>query len=552
MNGTNNRILFGLICLTATALLAGCSTAVNVQPQNNTASEKSESIYDPASFDPRTVFTSPKQETSVDIAGCDTFTQIVDKLEAGKGYANVRIGDTDALLVSDGTYENEPGEITAIDAGIFIYKDDAPSYLATVTAAGTAYPLAVKDDVLYVAGGHFISAYIIDTASFVTLEEGYITFSDDGSETYYYKTCNSQFEDYDENTAKDRFDALRNEMADAEFIEFQPVGGAAANTSSYDDPKNLPVYTYQGTENYVDVISDYMVNEHMEWDTEHVADVYIPYSIVSFTDDRNPDDILVYGVYSIDGYDLLNTTLAMENGSSGYGVFHLGKNDDHTFEVVKADLPESGIESKKLFDSVPGLFEKTVAMEKENAEILRAEAIADYVNTNALNITQWRSYGRAPIPVINAPETDEADEFYTYSDNPDYSLTYDLREFSFLQSDSFDILGVNEADDKWTGTAMEITREEPDAEGLTWEDASIGDGISCQRALYDEPLTDGRIFRNVYYRIPLKDDHLIVNLKTTVEKGVSELTVEELEQIFADVLKSFIVKNTDTAEPTGS
>ena len=43
---------------------------------------------------------------SLDISGCDTFTQIVDKLSDGQGYTNVKIGSEDALLVSTGTYDN--------------------------------------------------------------------------------------------------------------------------------------------------------------------------------------------------------------------------------------------------------------------------------------------------------------------------------------------------------------------------------------------------------------------------------------------------------------
>ena len=51
-----------------------------------------------------------------DITGCDTFTQIVDKLPAGYGYANVTFGGTDALLVTDYTYDNLDGNMAAYNA----------------------------------------------------------------------------------------------------------------------------------------------------------------------------------------------------------------------------------------------------------------------------------------------------------------------------------------------------------------------------------------------------------------------------------------------------
>ena len=113
--------------------------------------------YDPAGFKVSDVYVAPDQTPSVDISGCDTFTQIVDKLNEGKGYANITLGEEDVLLISSGTYEWDDGKPVAIDADIFCYKDGVPTYLATVSAGGTAYPLALKDGNLYVGGNHFIN-----------------------------------------------------------------------------------------------------------------------------------------------------------------------------------------------------------------------------------------------------------------------------------------------------------------------------------------------------------------------------------------------------------
>ena len=111
--------------------------------------------------------------SSIDISGCDTFTQIVDKLEDGMGYANATIGDSDVLLVSSGTYEWESGVYAAIDSEIFFYKDGVPIYLATVSSSGTADPLKIKDGNLYVAGHHFIFKYLIDSGCLIETEEAY-------------------------------------------------------------------------------------------------------------------------------------------------------------------------------------------------------------------------------------------------------------------------------------------------------------------------------------------------------------------------------------------
>ncbi len=246
-----------IAAMTATAALAGCATNTNTasaqpaateqpaQPATEQAATEQDAAteqaaaetatedvtgqgdYDPAAFDASGEYIKPEENSTIDISGCDTFTQIVDKLEDGKGYANVKIGDEDALLVSSGTYEWEPGTDAAIDAEIFIYKDGAPMYLATVTAGGTAYPLALKDGDLYVGGNHFMTTYLIDTGYMVELEEGYVQYDTSGNETYYYRTCNSQFEDYDEPTAKSNVEGLFDALEKAEVISFQSVGGAA-------------------------------------------------------------------------------------------------------------------------------------------------------------------------------------------------------------------------------------------------------------------------------------------------------------------------------------
>ena len=232
------------ICFAISLILSGCSES-NVQDNTEAAastevvtesattddgisadgmSEEALDSYEPSSSNVSDVYEPMTQQPYIDISDCDTFTQIVEKLKDGMGYANTTIGDAEVLLVSSGTYEWEPGHYAAIDADIFIYQDGIPTYLGTVCAGGTAYPLEVADGYLYVGGNHYMTKYIIDNGAMVELEEAYVTYDTEGNDTYYYKTCNSQFEDYDEETAKSRFDELFAELDNVEVIEFQPVG----------------------------------------------------------------------------------------------------------------------------------------------------------------------------------------------------------------------------------------------------------------------------------------------------------------------------------------
>ena len=203
-----------------TVALAGCANISVTVKQNDT----DKNTYDPGDFKASDVYETPEQ-TPMDISGCDTFTQIVDRLDKGRGYANAVIGDTDVLLISDGTYEWDTDVDAAIDAQLFMYGEDTIIYLGTVMAGGTAYPLAVKDGYLYVGGNHFMTKYLVDEGALVEVEEAYVKYDKDGNDTYYYRTCNATFEKYDEATAKSNFDELFKEQAGAEVINFQPVGG---------------------------------------------------------------------------------------------------------------------------------------------------------------------------------------------------------------------------------------------------------------------------------------------------------------------------------------
>jgi len=329
----------------------------------------------------------------------------------------------------------------------------------------------------------------------------------------------------------------------------------AADAEPYDDPKSLPLYIYNGDDEYLSVISDYMVNEPEKLDRMNDADVYIPYSIIGHVDDGNPDDILVYGSFNICGYDLLNSTLVAVSGSWDEGIFHLKKNSSGNLEVISAELPISSQESIKLFDPVPGLYDKLQATFNEKGESLRQEAIADYVNTNGLYISQWRDLGKAPEPVLNAPPTPEEENFYAYTSKLGYRLTYDLRQISLLDTGDTEILGKIEPLDVWTGTSMSVrsvdTKDaeeaisdalsDTDATTFDISDSTIGDNIPCKKVAYDEKISGGRIFRYICYAVPAGEKTITVSLNTTVEEGKSELSAEDLEKTFEDTLKSFSV-----------
>lgn len=405
------------------AILTGCGntgktdeakqpTAEDTQVSDETAADtedgtdKAQVSYDPASFNISDVYVAPEQKASVDISGCDTFTDIVDKLEKGKGYANATIGDTDVLLIADGTYEWEEGVYAAIDADIFYYNDEVPTYLATVGAGGTAYPLAVKDGNLYVGGNHFMSKYLIDTGYMIETEEAYVQYDTDGSEAYYYRTCNSQFEDYDEETAKQRLDELFAEKESAEVINFQPADGTSAAEGS------LPAYEYPGPELFYSVLYKYMIDEFAGDYPE--AQVSIPCPVIVKEDESDKSDIRVYGNFWIFNYDLNGDTLECTSGGSYPGCIHV-KSTEEGYEVTSMDVIEDGTgfteSAKKIFGDNYELFMKEGEDEKVREEI-RTQIVANYVAANNLEIKAIKDYGWDPVTL---PE-ENIDSFYSKLD----------------------------------------------------------------------------------------------------------------------------------------
>ena len=87
---------------------------------------------------------------------------------AAKGYvayAQAEMDGTSIFLVSDGFYQD--GDHTyAISCDVYRVGEDAsPFQIGSLESGGTAYPLAIGADGLYVTSGHSIEVYVIDAAS---------------------------------------------------------------------------------------------------------------------------------------------------------------------------------------------------------------------------------------------------------------------------------------------------------------------------------------------------------------------------------------------------
>ncbi len=362
--------------------------------------------YHPESFDPNDIFVE-QDHTFTDITGCDTFTQIVDKLPDGKGYTNVTIGDTDVLLVAEQMYEWEPGMVAAIDAEIYAYIDGAPVCLGHVDCGGTAYPLQLKDGFLYTGGNHYMRKYTVRDNALAIAEEVYVSYDQDGGETYYYRTADTDFTDHDAATAAGKFDSLFAELDGTEIIYFDRIGGGTAEGE-------LPAYEYPGPELFYTVVYRYMVDELAKNYPE--ADVSIPCPVIVAEDESNKEDILIYGDFWIFNYDLNGDILENTSGGAYPGVMHLKTLDTaEGYEVTALDVVADGSDytesAKKIFGKYYDEFSKINADDKLREET-RAQIIANYVAANELPITAYQDYGWDPVTL---PE-ENIDSFYSQLD----------------------------------------------------------------------------------------------------------------------------------------
>lgn len=134
-------------------------------------------------------------------------------------YAQVKLGDTTLLLLSDGIYQD--GEHTyAMYCDVYgVGEDGTPMQIGELLSEGTAYPICVGMSGFYVTSGHSIEVYNLDTATGQLVLTGSNTenFDENGNETYYRLDSRGQSVESTEEEYLQAWDAYGK---DAQPIEF--------------------------------------------------------------------------------------------------------------------------------------------------------------------------------------------------------------------------------------------------------------------------------------------------------------------------------------------
>lgn len=144
---------------------------------------------------------------------------------------------------------------------------------------------------------------------------------------------------------------------------------------------------------YFPAIERYLVSE---CGSKYLEGQYcVPFQTVIGVDERNSDDILVWGDFWVFNYNIEGDILKTVSGGSHPGLMHI-KQTDEGFEVTGFEQVEDG--SKNL-PSAKGIFGDkyedfhAVNSDETRREKHRAEVLAKYVQKHGIPVTKYQDYG---------------------------------------------------------------------------------------------------------------------------------------------------------------
>ncbi|MDO4188330.1 MAG: hypothetical protein Q4D29_05005 [Lachnospiraceae bacterium] len=167
-------------------MLMGCgkkaASEVKEEPKQEAVEEvKEESVEDVAEVE--------EEESSVNppfLEDLEKYDSIISTLTTDQYYAFAAVGDGyDVLLVADGVYDNLDGNMAAIDATVYGLDNGKPCYAGNVWSDGTAYPIAVYEDMLMFGGNHSMTMANVIDSSVIIQKEAYEEFDEQGNATYF-------------------------------------------------------------------------------------------------------------------------------------------------------------------------------------------------------------------------------------------------------------------------------------------------------------------------------------------------------------------------------
>lgn len=148
---------------------------------------------------------------------------------------------------------------------------------------------------------------------------------------------------------------------------------------------------------YFPAIDRYLIKEIGRYYTE--GEHCVPFHNIVAVDERNADDILVWGDFWIFNYNQVEDTLKYIAGGSHPGLMHISQTrsgNDVVYQVKAFDQVEDGANllqsAKKIFGDKFDAFQ-TINSDEQKREKLRSEVLASYVKKNGLSAAFYQDYG---------------------------------------------------------------------------------------------------------------------------------------------------------------
>lgn len=206
------------------------SESAESEEKNDLAGNKLQSISDTSLDDSSNTGTNVSDEDEhipMDVSDCKTFDEVISKLSKDMGYANVKFGNKDTILVASKIISTgEKETVEAVDADIYIKNGDKILYCGYVTSGGSANPLAVSEGYLYAVSHHSTKKYTVTDDGVLAIDEEVTEKFDKAGNVSYHSYSDIHVQDACDNGVVE-YDAplrrLNKEYSDATVIEFTVV-----------------------------------------------------------------------------------------------------------------------------------------------------------------------------------------------------------------------------------------------------------------------------------------------------------------------------------------
>jgi hypothetical protein len=179
--------------------------------------------------------------------------------------------------------------------------------------------------------------------------------------------------------------AVEEENVATEDTESEPEVDGTAYGYAGSDPVEAAVYKYLAEE----VSKDY-----------DDAEVHIPTVNIVHIDFTPKDEILVYGDFWIENYNVEGDTLKCVSGGHYPGMMQVSKDYVVTDFKQAADGEDFDSSAKEIFGDYYDDFMK-IYSDSDLRNELRKVTVTDYVNLNGLSVTKFQDEGWDPVEIYH-------------------------------------------------------------------------------------------------------------------------------------------------------